>query len=130
MWLQVQAGKKGKGACIRVKSRSTVRKPTAKNPAQDIREGRCSFRAYRVQRGQSTADVSDYQEEGSCLSRSLWLCSGFTRGPESIKIQVHMEMEDGEKRTKEREEKDRGERETGEVCIWGLELPWVDRVPR
>lgn len=120
MWLQVQAGKKGKGACICVKSRSTVRKPTAKNPAQDIREGRCSFRAYRVQRGQSTADVSDYQEEGSCLSRSLWLCSGFTRGPEPIKIQVHMEMEGGGKRANRREKRKIEEREKQGRFAYGV----------
>lgn len=68
--------------------------------------------------------MSDYLEKGSCLPRSLWLYSGFTRGPEPIKIQVHMGMRGGkgtEKESREEsKEKYRRERETGEARIWGL----------
>lgn len=60
----------------------------------------------------------------------LWL----HRGTRTNKDQVHMEMRGGER---DRERKQRGERRerqrrerTGEAHIWGLELPWVDRVPR
>lgn len=89
--------------------------------------------------GQSTADLSEHQEEGSCLSQDSYDGALGSPGDQNQwEIQVCMEMRgreiDRERKEEKREKGKRGEREMGDLQVvlgahTGPKLPWVVRVP-
>lgn len=55
------------GRHVFMSTQSPVRKPRTKNPAQDT-GGQALFLSLESSRGQSTADFSEYREEGNYLT--------------------------------------------------------------
>lgn len=80
------------------------------------------------------ADFSGYQEEGSCLPKSRWLCPGFTgSGAEPIgDPSVHgngREARDRERKKERRKKRKKEERGKQGWFLGDIQLLWVDSVP-